>query len=101
MDHIRREIRLHHRGGRHVHADVFDLGHVEADQHERRQQKKHNVDQRNDLDPRVLAMDWRGKAHEPYRSFSCKRCRMRLIITSTLDAAVSSSYCNSATLPPK
>jgi hypothetical protein len=47
-----------------IDFDVLRLVHLQADHHERREQKKHDVNQRNDDDPRMLTPDWRGELHK-------------------------------------
>ena len=42
------------RGGRRqVHLDAFQVDHAQAHQHETGEEKEHNVDQRDDLNPRI------------------------------------------------
>ena len=77
---------------------------VSADHHEGGQQKEHNVNQRNDLDPGVPAFDWRGQLHflwpgstgEPVRRLASNlsvssSMSFGAIIISTLVAAASNS----------
>jgi len=44
-------------GGK-VDGNILGLIHLEADHHEGGEEKEHDVDQRDDFDPRVLAFDW-------------------------------------------
>ena len=58
--------------GRQVDLDVLRAVQLQADHHEGGQQKEHDVNQRNDLNPRVLALDWR-------RQFHCFNAAIRLL----------------------
>src|SRR6266516_3141996 len=46
-----------------VHLDPFHVHLAQAHHHEAGEQKEHDVDQRDDLDPRFLVRNWRAYVH--------------------------------------
>src|SRR5208282_3702030 len=51
------------RGGGQVGLDRADNLHLQTDHHERREQEKHDVNQRNDFQPRLFFRDGRANFH--------------------------------------
>src|SRR5712692_5908933 len=45
------------------HLDALHMHLAQAHHHETGEQKEHDVDQRNDLDPRSLVRNWRAYVH--------------------------------------
>src|SRR6266850_3835192 len=95
IQHIRFEIVRSVLGLRQVDGNILSLVHLEADHHERGEQKEHDVYQRDDLDPRMLAFDWQPQFHWNWFNFPA------LARTSTLLATVSNSNCSRANFPEK
>ncbi len=60
---VRLEIPFGGRGGGVLHLDGFQPDHAQAGQHERSQQEEHDVNQRNDFDPRLFVRQWRTDSH--------------------------------------
>ncbi len=50
-------LRLTRNTGGQVHLDAFQMHLAQAHHHETGEQEEHDVDQRNDLDPRLLVWD--------------------------------------------
>jgi len=63
VDHIGLEIRLRGGGNRQIDLDGLLLGHRQADHHEGGEQEEHHVNERDDLQPRLLVRDGRVEFH--------------------------------------
>ena len=49
--------------GRQMDSNVFGFAHLKADHHERSEQEEHDVDERNDHDPRSASGNGGGQFH--------------------------------------
>src|ERR1700731_341281 len=63
-DVITLRLRLARLPGRQIDLDALHVHLAQAHHHKTREEKEHDVDQRNDLDPRFLVRDGRGNSHK-------------------------------------